>query len=250
VGDGNSLPFADPLQERQEPALKQQIQDVTHWPADRRRGTPTTAFSCSVARIPTQTLGSVRRRPQPPARAKPHSNACTASHAIPAAVLCCCTTDPNVRIMLLTSGAKGTRTPDPLLAKQVLFQLSYSPARRPYQGTRSAAPSGGAAAGGAATLGGDPGPNPSPHPPTACPVPVADPPAPAPDLPPFFPRGLPGPGSAPKPPDPARLPRRDRRTIPGLPASSRASPQVRVGSAPAQVSRSRASVPVGYRRSL
>jgi hypothetical protein len=24
-------------------------------------------------------------------------------------------------------GAKGTRTPDPLLAKQVLFQLSYSP---------------------------------------------------------------------------------------------------------------------------
>ena len=35
------------------------------------------------------------------------------------------------------SGAKGTRTPDPLLAKQVLFQLSYSPARRRYKGTRS-----------------------------------------------------------------------------------------------------------------
>jgi hypothetical protein len=28
-------------------------------------------------------------------------------------------------------GAKGTRTPDPLLAKQVLFQLSYSP-RKPH----------------------------------------------------------------------------------------------------------------------
>src|SRR5260370_272098 len=27
----------------------------------------------------------------------------------------------------LTSGARGTRTPDILLAKQVLFQLSYSP---------------------------------------------------------------------------------------------------------------------------
>ena len=27
-------------------------------------------------------------------------------------------------------GAKGTRTPDPLLAKQVLFQLSYSPVVR------------------------------------------------------------------------------------------------------------------------
>jgi hypothetical protein len=26
-----------------------------------------------------------------------------------------------------SSGARGTRTPDPLLAKQVLFQLSYSP---------------------------------------------------------------------------------------------------------------------------
>ena len=28
------------------------------------------------------------------------------------------------------SGARGTRTPDPVLAKHVLFQLSYSPARR------------------------------------------------------------------------------------------------------------------------
>src|SRR5262249_47078559 len=28
---------------------------------------------------------------------------------------------------LTPGGAKGTRTPDPLLAKQVLFQLSYSP---------------------------------------------------------------------------------------------------------------------------
>src|SRR5262249_29190343 len=27
----------------------------------------------------------------------------------------------------LASGAKGTRTPDPVLAKHVLFQLSYSP---------------------------------------------------------------------------------------------------------------------------
>ena len=25
------------------------------------------------------------------------------------------------------SGARGTRTPDPMLAKHVLFQLSYSP---------------------------------------------------------------------------------------------------------------------------
>jgi hypothetical protein len=33
-------------------------------------------------------------------------------------------------LRLRLSGAKGTRTPDPLLAKQVLFQLSYSP-RKP-----------------------------------------------------------------------------------------------------------------------
>jgi hypothetical protein len=32
-------------------------------------------------------------------------------------------------------GAKGTRTPDPLLAKQVLFQLSYSPELRRSKGT-------------------------------------------------------------------------------------------------------------------
>src|ERR1017187_281211 len=32
-------------------------------------------------------------------------------------------------LRFLGSGAKGTRTPDPLLAKQVLFQLSYSPRR-------------------------------------------------------------------------------------------------------------------------
>jgi hypothetical protein len=44
------------------------------------------------------------------------SNACAASHAIPGAVLCCCTLGPAVRITLLTSGAKGTRTPDSLLA--------------------------------------------------------------------------------------------------------------------------------------
>ena len=31
----------------------------------------------------------------------------------------------------LTCGAKGARTPDPLLAKQVLFQLSYSPEMSP-----------------------------------------------------------------------------------------------------------------------
>src|SRR5882724_3862252 len=35
----------------------------------------------------------------------------------------------------LPGGARGTRTPDPLLAKQVLFQLSYSPELRRSKGT-------------------------------------------------------------------------------------------------------------------
>jgi hypothetical protein len=75
-----------------------------------------TCCSCSVARIPAQDLGTARRRPQSPASAKPCSNMRAASHAIPVAALCCCTPAPAVRIMSLTSGAKGTRTPDPLLA--------------------------------------------------------------------------------------------------------------------------------------
>ena len=34
---------------------------------------------------------------------------------------------PAARWWWSSRGAKGTRTPDPLLAKQVLYQLSYSP---------------------------------------------------------------------------------------------------------------------------
>src|SRR5436305_14545393 len=53
---------------------------------------------------------------------------------------------------VLPGGAKGTRTPDPLLAKQVLFQLSYSPARRRSKGTRGC----GALAAGGTGLGSSP----------------------------------------------------------------------------------------------
>ena len=73
-----------------------------------------------MASFPAQPPGT-RPKPwicvPPAARAKPHSNACAAANATPIAVLCCCTLGPAVRIMSLTCGAKGTRTPDPLLAK-------------------------------------------------------------------------------------------------------------------------------------
>jgi hypothetical protein len=111
-----SLPFADPLHERQEPTLKRQVQQFPRWDAGRGSRTQRWRSSCSVGRISAQDLGSVCRRPQPPARSKPGSNACAASHAIPVAVLYCCTLGPAVRIMSLTCGAKGTRTNDPLLA--------------------------------------------------------------------------------------------------------------------------------------
>jgi hypothetical protein len=39
---------------------------------------------------------------------------------------------------VLPGGAKRARTADPLLAKQVLFQLSYSPVMRPPKPTRAA----------------------------------------------------------------------------------------------------------------
>jgi hypothetical protein len=46
--------------------------------------------ACSAAQIPAEDLRSVRHRPEPPTRAKPHSNGCTASRAGPVAVPCCC----------------------------------------------------------------------------------------------------------------------------------------------------------------
>jgi hypothetical protein len=74
-------------------------------------------FACSAARIPAQARNPCAAGRNRPRGAKPHSNTCTASHAVPVAVLCC-TVSPAVRIMSLTCGAKGTRTPDPPACKQ------------------------------------------------------------------------------------------------------------------------------------
>ena len=81
-------------------------------PGKRRRALPNAFSLLSGSEVGLKTW-DLRL---PPAVAKPGSNACAASHAIPVAVLCCCTAGPAVRIWLLTCGAKGTRTPAPLLA--------------------------------------------------------------------------------------------------------------------------------------
>jgi hypothetical protein len=48
------------------------------------------AFSCSTARNSARPWICV----SPPARAMPHSNSCTASHAVPVAALCYFTVSP------------------------------------------------------------------------------------------------------------------------------------------------------------
>jgi hypothetical protein len=63
LSDGNSLPFADPLPERQEPILKRQIQPTARWPPGKRHCTLQRRSSCSVARNSAPDLEPVRRRP-------------------------------------------------------------------------------------------------------------------------------------------------------------------------------------------
>ncbi len=155
------------------------------------------------------------------------------------------------------SGAKGTRTPDPLLAKQVLFQLSYSPARRLPKDTRSACPRQG---GGTSGVGGDPGRVPGGDP---CPdpgaEPCADPADPSRGSPAFFPEaspvseppadpGTPGPAGPAGPP--AALSTRPTAGSTITPAPSAASTpgsSAKLPSrwvAPARCSRSRVCPPV------
>ena len=74
-------------------------------PAQRPKTLASTGDLCAVTAAVEQGRRPVRTGARP-------------SHAIPAAVLCCCTTGPAVRISLLTCGVKGTRTPDPLLANR------------------------------------------------------------------------------------------------------------------------------------
>ncbi len=111
-----ALPFTDPLYDRQEPALERQIQHAAHWTPGRRQRTRLRVSCLLTGPDPGPSPESVCRRPRLPRGAEPCSNACAVSHAVPVAVLYCCTADPAVGIMSLTSGAKGTRTPDPLLA--------------------------------------------------------------------------------------------------------------------------------------
>ena len=72
--------------------------------------------SCSAARIPVQDLGSVHPRPQPPGGRSATRMRVRHLHRSRLRYFAAVQPPPAVRIMFLTSGAKGTRTPDPLLA--------------------------------------------------------------------------------------------------------------------------------------
>jgi hypothetical protein len=113
VRDGNRLPFADPLHERQEPALNGRLRTLS---AGRRTGGARLCrrdSSCSAARIPAQDLGS---GPQPPGGRSATRMRVRHLHRSRLRYFTAVQAPPAVRIMFLTSGAKGTRTPDPLVA--------------------------------------------------------------------------------------------------------------------------------------
>src|ERR1022692_1963996 len=91
-----------------------------------------------------------RALPAALAEKEPYPNGRAAPQVIAVAVLSCCTRCPGFRIICLTCGAMGIRTPDLLHAMQALYQLSYSPlaathvdpSAAPRQCTRPAAVSG------------------------------------------------------------------------------------------------------------
>jgi len=74
--------------------------------------------SCSARRNSGQDEGPVCCDRGRGAMARADSGRCAASDAIPAADFAAVQSVPGVRILLLTCGAKGTRTPDPLLANR------------------------------------------------------------------------------------------------------------------------------------
>src|SRR5262245_62817407 len=88
------------------------------------------------------------------------------------------TSDLHPRVF--AGGARGTRTPDRLLAKQVLFQLSYSPELRRSKGTcgRGALVEAADGARAAGDTAGAPGADPARAPPAGTASPLADPAAP------------------------------------------------------------------------
>jgi hypothetical protein len=105
--------------------LKRQIRHTARWPPGKRHWALPRCSSCSVARIPATRPGICA---PPPARARSSSNASAASHAIPVAVLCCGTLSSGCSNFAYDlGGAKGTRTPDPLLAnnRQTVYPRPY-----------------------------------------------------------------------------------------------------------------------------
>jgi hypothetical protein len=76
VGGDSSLPFADPLHERQEPSLKRQVQDVARWPPDRRRGALPKRFFLLSCPDSVPGPGICALQVAAARGVKPHSNTC------------------------------------------------------------------------------------------------------------------------------------------------------------------------------
>lgn len=117
MSDGNSFPFVDPLHGRQGLALKRQIQNAARRPPDSRGGVLPDVLLLLNSPEPnpkTWTLSAPRRRR--PRGASPART--SVRHLTRPRLRYFAAVHParGVRILLLTCGAKGTRTPDPLLA--------------------------------------------------------------------------------------------------------------------------------------
>jgi hypothetical protein len=120
VGDESSLHSADPLHERQEPALKQQIQHTARWPPGKRHWALLKAFF--LLSCPDPGPGPGICAPQTAAAREGEAPLERVLRHLPRSRLrYFAAVQPvlPVRIMSLTcgaKGAKGTRAPDPLLA--------------------------------------------------------------------------------------------------------------------------------------
>ena len=113
LGDGNSLPFADPLLERQEPALKRQIQHAARWPPGKRHwALPKAFFLLSGPELGPKTWDLCVAAREGKAQLE---RVCGISSGPGCCTLLLYCPRAHVRIISLTSGVKGLEPLTPCL---------------------------------------------------------------------------------------------------------------------------------------